>query len=526
MKNLLYLFLLSILMVGCHNQSEHYLDKAKTMLGVSYDSLLFYLQKIDSASLDSDQLCEYYCLKLPYYSFMMSLGNDKADSISNVLVEHFKPEDKLAFRARTVRANYYLFRSEYRHSDSVINLAKALMKSRKDSLFWFNQKSILKHRMGEKDSSLYYVEQLLKYNLTEKQLAYSRMGELYVDMGLPDSAMACYKKALTFEDKRMDFYYYDRLIELLQRQGKYKEGLDFMLDLRKQMKRSDIPYVNFVQGELWLELHRPDSAMKYYRIASETGNSFIAVKAFSRMGNIMEGKHSVEGAFHMYNKSHRNLNDIHGKVEALENMAAFDALKLKNQLNELEMARQQHVIVILGMTLFIAVLIGGFILYIFYRRRMTESKQLLQENILLRQQEELSALREKEALLREQDARMREELFKRMKVFDKISLADKEHLDDNKDNCRINLSDNDWIEIRLMLDSTYHNFTRKLKQDFPELSERDINFCCLVKINVGLQSLSDIYCISKNSVSRRKLRMKEKMRIEEGITLDDFLRNY
>ena len=156
----------------------------------------------------------------------------------------------------------------------------------------------------------------------------------------------------------------------------------------------------------------------------------------------------------------------------------------------------------------------------------TSRKRLLQENVLLKQQEELSALREKEALLREQDARMREELFKRMKVFDKIPLTEKELPEGGKDGGHINLFETDWAEIRLMLDSTYQNFTRKLKQDFPDLTERDINLCCLIKINVGLQSLADIYCISKNSVSRRKLRMKDKMRIEEGKTLDEFLRNY
>ena len=108
---------------------------------------------------------------------------------------------------------------------------------------------------------------------------------------------------------------------------------------------------------------------------------------------------------------------------------------------------------------------------------------------------------------------MREELFKRMNVFEKLSGTEK----------HIQLSDTDWKEIQLMLDSGYNDFTKKLRTHFPMLSEKDINFCCLVKINMSIQSLTDIYCISKNSISRRKLRLKEKMEIEEGITLDEFL---
>jgi len=47
-----------------------------------------------------------------------------------------------------------------------------------------------------------------------------------------------------------------------------------------------------------------------------------------------------------------------------------------------------------------------------------------------------------------------------------------------------------------------------------------------VKINMSIQSLTDIYCISKNSVSRRKLRLKEKMGIGEEATLDEFLNRF
>ena len=174
----------------------------------------------------------------------------------------------------------------------------------------------------------------------------------------------------------------------------------------------------------------------------------------------------------------------------------------------LKLQHQRYTILLLALALFIVVLTSAFIIYIYRRKRINERNRLLQENLMLKQQEELSALREK-------DARMREELFKRMNVFEKLSDTEKEK--------HIRLSDTDWKEIRLMLDSGYNDFTRKLIQNFPDLSDKEVNFCCLVKINMSLQSLSDIYCISKNSVSRRKLRLKEKMGIGEEETLDEFL---
>ena len=213
-------------------------------------------------------------------------------------------------------------------------------------------------------------------------------------------------------------------------------------------------------------------------------------------------------AFGHYLNSLRVWNDLYLTMDNRQRTLDFEELELKNQLAGLKLEHQRYTILLLALALFIVVLTSAFIIYIYRRKRINERNRLLQENLMLKQQEELSALREK-------DARMREELFKRMNVFEKLSDTEKEK--------HIRLSDTDWKEIRLMLDSGYNDFTRKLIQNFPDLSDKEVNFCCLVKINMSLQSLSDIYCISKNSVSRRKLRLKEKMGIGEEETLDEFL---
>lgn len=127
----------------------------------------------------------------------------------------------------------------------------------------------------------------------------------------------------------------------------------------------------------------------------------------------------------------------------------------------------------------------------------------------------MTSLRMKEAILREKDARLREELLKHIHVWDKL-----------QSDGHIRLSEEDWKDIRLLLDNTYPDFTLKLRKHFPALTEKDINFYCLVKTNMSLQSLSDIYCISGNSVSRRKLRLKEKLGIDKDDNLTKFLNRF
>ena len=49
---------------------------------------------------------------------------------------------------------------------------------------------------------------------------------------------------------------------------------------------------------------------------------------------------------------------------------------------------------------------------------------------------------------------------------------------------------------------------------------------CGRKFNMSLQNLADIYCISINSVSRRKLRLKEKLGIDKEDSLSKFLNRF
>ena len=86
----------------------------------------------------------------------------------------------------------------------------------------------------------------------------------------------------------------------------------------------------------------------------------------------------------------------------------------------------------------------------------------------------------------------------------------------------------EWEDIRQTVDGSYDKFSVRLLEAFPGLSMKDVYFCCLVKINVSIKDLSDIYCISRTSISRKKQRMKrDKLGLtENNETLDDFLRRF
>ena len=319
-----------------------------------------------------------------------------------------------------------------------------------------------------------------------------------------DSILHQYSLLLEANESPEVYKYAVRMVRLIGQAQDTTLARKYLQKLRQFMKRTDIPFVNLIEGDIWMQLHQPDSALKHYRIVTDGSNQHLAALAYERMGAWAEANQQPDQAFQLYQKAMDRKTNLIGSIFLEKEEYDYAQLQQENQLNKLKVERQQHLILILSLSAFIILMGGGITVYFFYRKNQT-----------LKQKEELNSLRMKEAMLREKDALLREELLKRIHVADKL-----------QEDGHIHLSDADWKDIRLMLDSTYPDFTRKLQENFPTLTEKDINFCCLVKINMNLQSLANIYCISGNSVSRRKLRLKEKLGIDKDDSLSKFLSRF
>ena len=383
--------------------------------------------------------------------------------------------------------------------------------TKQDSLNWYGYQVYHKRKSGEADSAIHYLKEVIRLRLAYSSRTYAHLAQIYQEKQMNDSAIHYYFLALQKDTTRSAYFYCGRVLGLLHSLKEYDLAKQYIQGLRKQMKRSDIPYINLIEGDLWMELHQPDSAMKHYLIASETGNDFITSVAYERLALLMEEKRTLDAALDKHIQSIEVKNNLKYDYAYEHDTRDFEALKLKNELNELKVKQQSYIILILGLGTLILLLCGSFTIYLLHRKR----KHLMHENLMLKQQEELSTLREKEALLREKDARMREELFRRIRI-----------VKDLEEGNRVHITDEDWKDIHVMLESTYPGLLANLQNNFPTLTEKDINFCCLVKMSMSLQQLADIYCISINSVSRRKLRLKEKLGIGKEDSLSKFLNRF
>ena len=89
-----------------------------------------------------------------------------------------------------------------------------------------------------------------------------------------------------------------------------------------------------------------------------------------------------------------------------------------------------------------------------------------------------------------------------------------------------------WIEVIRTVNWLFDNFADRLAKDLPLLTEDDIRLCCLIKLGIPVSNIADIVGTLPTSVSKRKLRLKERIiqslgkPFEGNQTLDVWLQNY
>ena len=168
--------------------------------------------------------------------------------------------------------------------------------TKQDSLNWYGYQVYQKRKSGEADSAIHYLKEVIRLRLAYSSRTYAHLAQIYQEKQMNDSAIHYYFHALQKDTTRSAYFYCGRVLGLLHSLKEYDLAKQYIQGLRKQMKRSDIPYINLIEGDLWMELHQPDSAMKHYLIASETGNDYITSVAYERLALLMEEKRTLDAA--------------------------------------------------------------------------------------------------------------------------------------------------------------------------------------------------------------------------------------
>lgn len=213
----------------------------------------------------------------------------------------------------------------------------------------------------------------------------------------------------------------DRAVAMLRDKRKFREAMRRWMAFRNYMERSQVPYWNYMKGELCLQMHRPDSALHYFRIATVAGNNHVMQLAYERISEIEYESNRPYHAFAARQIASELMKDnAHKKVDDEWMVRKFTHLKAEQEADRLLIERQRSLILIIGLSSLLMFGILGAAFYIYRYRKQTERRRQEQDCRLLAQEREIALMKANESKLREQNAGIREELLRRIKVTEKL----------------------------------------------------------------------------------------------------------
>lgn len=84
----------------------------------------------------------------------------------------------------------------------------------------------------------------------------------------------------------------------------------------------------------------------------------------------------------------------------------------------------------------------------------------------------------------------------------------------------------DLEEITIHVDSLNTNFSQRLLQEFQSLSQSEIRYCCLMRVQFSTKEISRILHVSPRSIQTARYRIKKKLNLKESENLIRFLMQY
>lgn len=257
------------------------------------------------------------------------------------------------------------------------------------------------------------------------------------------------------------------------------------------------------------------------------------VTAYYDLFKMEFARNNTEKAFD-YLQDHVRLRDLLDSnqkedfLERLDNIEAYQEQQNKAKVAELELANGK-----LWFYRFFTLTMILILISLIKQYRLQKKKKLLERKIQIEKQKATEVLLEQQEtkyqLLEEQEEREKLEIkqleltvnyYKQLNAITVPILLKSQ----NKQGA-MNLSDEEWDIIIRNTNACFDNFTLRLQKNYPMLDKEDIHFCCLVKMELSLSLLADIYHIAKGSISRKKMRLKEKMDISQ-ISFDEFIKSF
>lgn len=317
---------------------------------------------------------------------------------------------------------------------------------------------------------------------------------------------------------------YNGLYEL--NSPRFTEAATQYLDYLNKEQRFDlaIKVVERIQGSL-----------KIPRLKMNADNeiNFLkqAIITYSRTGMVENSLHSFERMDFLKDSVNNATNQE--KVLELQETYQNDLQKEKNSVLEknnallMENSSKKDKILILGILVFLLIIATGTVVFLSYKRKIHMQKEML-VNLEISQQALEDKQRLEKKLYEERGktlAKSERELVEvslgmadlQKKLLDEIDICESpEQYIETSNNLRALLNKNNyWKYFKSKFVEVHPHFAIVLKEMFPNLSENEIAFCCMLKLHLTTSEIASLMGKSNDEIEMKISGLKRKMGLGE-----------
>ena len=272
-----------------------------------------------------------------------------------------------------------------------------------------------------------------------------------------------------------------------------------------------------------------DEAEAVYRQMQPGHDLQAAYIVESNLAKLALLRNDAEAAEAAIDEAFSHAEDLY--FDALHQKDAYYQTTLREQQeNErLRYASQLHRRTLWGLFAILIVIGATTALVARYRMRLMAQQRLsdawsrkheIDERIhqTLLQRQAMEAQRE---ILRQREGTIRflkDFIFQRSEIIKKLGANENRH---------VHISAGDWWEIEQTLNAIDHDRFVRLRQNYPELREEDVQMCILTCLHVLNRTIGNIYGLTISAVQHRKLKLKKEIfgQDDPDTTLEQVLEN-
>ena len=529
---ILFFVMLSVL-VSCYQSHKRELDLAYTLAESKPDSALAFLNRINQGKLSDEDMAKY---ALIYYMAQDKSGLDvDNDSLIRIAYDWYGEHQDDSLYASSL---YYMGKC-FLLNDSMEQAKACLEKSYSisDSLHNMNLKCLALDKLIEveeqlaPDTALKYAKALVKMyesmpnvSIYNKVAAHLRLGEnfFFVDslkQALNEEKKA-YSLAMSVDDNNLLSYVRQNLASTFEEMGE-KDSCLLYARQAYDLNGNDRFSCQLMLASVYISVDSINQAFRLLKQAMpKTAEDRYSVfyfqsQAAMKAQDFKSAKSFSDSAYHYLEDMYRTASKA--KISYYSSFLKKESERAKMQ-GKAEVQRW-----VFGLIVFLGLIIILFVLYAYWSyRKLSLARIAHEQEIFSQKQQMMEKLHQEELSHRDvQLSVMRTYLLKKIEVVEKLNSSVP------NESKHIVLSDNDWTELEVFLDSVEDLFVSRLKKEHPNLSNADVRLMMLLRLKLSQKTLASIYCVSEKAIKQKLFLYKDKVGIKnEHFSLRNYIENF